>query len=78
LKKHWERSRPVAIGVRMGDMKAVYYYKTKNWEMFDLKDDPGEHKNIFDPKDSRFLELARQLEAYHAGRNHSGKIQPAY
>lgn len=35
-------------GVRMGDHKLIHYYNTKEWELFDLKNDPNELTNIYD------------------------------
>ena len=35
-------------GVRMGDHKLIHYYNTNEWELFDLKSDPNELKNIYD------------------------------
>ena len=34
-------------GVRMGDHKLIHYYNTKEWELFDLKNDPNELVNIY-------------------------------
>ena len=36
------------IGVRTEQYKLVYYYTLKEWELFDLKKDPHELKNLYD------------------------------
>jgi arylsulfatase A-like enzyme len=36
------------IGVRTAEFKLVYYYTLKEWELFDLKKDPHELKNLYD------------------------------
>jgi arylsulfatase A-like enzyme len=46
------------IGVRTEQYKLVYYYTLKEWELFDLKRDPHELKNLYgDPAHARTRDL---------------------
>lgn len=51
-------------GVRTGRYKLAHYYQFGEWEMFDLKNDPGETKNLYgDPKYAdKQAELTKELE----------------
>jgi arylsulfatase A-like enzyme len=35
-------------GVRTDGFKLIYYYTLKEWELFDLENDPHELKNVYD------------------------------
>ncbi|MBC6366260.1 arylsulfatase [Algoriphagus sp. AK58] len=53
----WEWS--IGRAVRKGDWKLVAHGKTSPWELYDLKNDPYETKNL----SSQFPEKARELES---------------
>ncbi len=50
-------------GVRNERHKLVYYYQTREWELFDLESDPSEMRNVYaDPANaSTVAELKREL-----------------
>ncbi len=42
-----EHGTPAHYGVRTKRYKLIYYYKVDEWELFDLKQDPDELKNLY-------------------------------
>ncbi len=53
-------------GIRTHDFKLIHYYDDiDEWELFDLKNDPHEIKNLYyDPEyGNKIAELKKQLEA---------------
>ncbi len=51
--------------LRDGDWKVIYHYHTKAWELYNLKDDVGEQKNLADAEPKKLAEMARKLVAEH-------------
>ncbi|NKI25438.1 sulfatase [Arenibacter sp. 6A1] len=47
--------------VRLGDWKYIYYHKDGKMELFNLKEDIGETKNLIDQKPEKGKELAKVL-----------------
>ncbi|MEN8847582.1 MAG: sulfatase-like hydrolase/transferase [Akkermansiaceae bacterium] len=56
--------------IRRGDWKAIYLYETKSWELYNLKDDPGESNNLVTAENDRLglltWLLAQDLETLDA------------
>ncbi len=76
LKKIARKSRPVVIGMRAGDYKIIYTFKKDSWELYNLKDDPCEDHNLFDPADPDFQALAGQLVEFYQKRGRTGPAIP--
>jgi arylsulfatase A-like enzyme len=51
--------------IRIGDWKAVYLYEPKKWELYNLKDDLGEGKNLAASHPERLKELTAKMRAEH-------------
>jgi arylsulfatase A-like enzyme len=49
------------VGVRTERYKLVHYYTIKEWELFDLKQDPHELKNLY--SDPAFVPIREKLTA---------------
>jgi hypothetical protein len=49
------------LGVRTATHKLIYYWKKDAWELFDLKNDPNEQKNLYTDPASKAV--ADQLKA---------------
>lgn len=58
------RSRPCSV-IRKGDWKLIQYFEDGGWELFNLKQDIGETKNLIDIDRERAAELKRELLAWH-------------
>ena len=58
------------FGVKMERYKLIYFYKEKIWELYDLKEDPSEMKNLYGKEGMEKIteqlktELARLQEVY--------------
>lgn len=46
-------------GVKMGQYKLIHFYKDNNWEMYDIKSDPTEMKNIYG--DKKYSKIQKRL-----------------
>lgn len=62
------RSRHMIIqpfsSIRVGEWKYVYRYEDGQRELFNLTEDPGEHYNLMDIKQTKAKELSGLLESY--------------
>ncbi|HUT55137.1 MAG TPA: sulfatase [bacterium] len=76
LKSLGQKSPPVVIGMRAGDYKIIYTFKKDSWELYNLKNDPQEERNLFDPADPGFRELAGQLVEFYEKRGRPGPQIP--
>jgi arylsulfatase A-like enzyme len=47
--------------IRSGDWKAIYFYDSETWELYDLGKDPGETRNLASTESERLTKLARAL-----------------
>lgn len=47
------------IGVRTQKYKLIYFYELKDWELYDLKKDPNEMKNVF--KNTSYQKIGNNL-----------------
>jgi len=54
-------SRP-ASAIRMGDLKLIEFHGDRRRELFDLKADPGEHRNLAGDRPADVEKLAEQLD----------------
>ena len=52
---------PAHYGVRTRDHKLIYFDSVKKWEMFDLRDDPSERRNVYD--DPEYSDVREKLTA---------------
>lgn len=50
--------------IRLGDVKLIYYHETQRFELFDLKEDLSETRNLAETSPERVKELASELTAY--------------
>lgn len=53
---HWSPSSQIGSpfsAIRRGDWKAIYLYDSKSWELYNLKDDPGESNNLITQENDR-------------------------
>ncbi|MDX1637182.1 MAG: sulfatase [Balneolaceae bacterium] len=57
------RTTPVSV-VRSGPWKLMKFYETEELKLYNLWDDPGEHRNLADQKSTVRDRLAGQLEAW--------------
>jgi arylsulfatase A-like enzyme len=55
--------------IRLGDWKLIYYHTNQNFELFNLKNDLGEKKNLADENPGKVKELANELSKYLQSRN---------
>jgi arylsulfatase A-like enzyme len=51
--------------IRMGDWKAIYFYESKRWELYNLAADIGETKNLASANPERLKPLAGHMQAEH-------------
>lgn len=62
---YWEYPGPHAVqrhyGVRTDQHKLIHYYQAAEWELFDLKADPGERKNVY--ADKNYAGVVKELKA---------------
>ncbi|TMM58034.1 sulfatase [Maribacter algarum] len=68
----WGPSGPgigAASTVRKGDWKLIYYHADRSMELFNLKDDIGETKNLTELNPEKLKELATTLSDYLKGVN---------
>ena len=80
-----EHNTPAHYGVRTTRYKLIHYYKQGEWELFDLKTDPEELRNLYaDPAYAKVVE-ALKIELYRLKAAvgdcdqyyHSGEYAPA-
>jgi arylsulfatase A-like enzyme len=50
--------------VRKGDWKLIYYHNDESFELFNLKNDIGEHQNLVNSNPQKVKELAKILSGY--------------
>jgi arylsulfatase A-like enzyme len=50
--------------IRKGDFKLIYYHATQSYELFNITNDIGESKNIFDAEQETAKQLAKELAAF--------------
>lgn len=56
--------QPPYSAIRKGDWKLIYHHATQNLELFNLKEDIGEKKNVFAENKVKAKELIKQLSSY--------------
>jgi len=61
LGKIREQTKPLWVGLKLDDLKVSYSLSNSRWEMFYLESDPGELKNLSDPKDPIFIQNSELL-----------------
>jgi arylsulfatase A-like enzyme len=54
---------PVSV-IRLGDWKLIHYYETGDKELYNLKDDIGEQRNLSEAEPEMVTELNKQLFEY--------------
>lgn len=56
---------PKSVCLIDGNYKLVYYYELDEWELFDIRKDPGEHKNLWNSPAAQVVQkrLTAQLTA---------------
>ena len=54
------RTTPVSA-IRSGDWKLLYYYESKNWELYNLATDIGENQNVASENQSVVNNLGKRL-----------------
>jgi hypothetical protein len=59
------RTTPAA-SVRRGDLKAMFWFETRTWSMFDLAADIGESNNLASSRPDELRALAAELRAWLA------------
>jgi choline-sulfatase len=59
--------KPTWIGLKMDELKVSYRLASSHWEMFNLKNDPGEEKNLADPVNKNFIVYSNHLLAWYKG-----------
>jgi len=53
---------PAHYGVRNSSYKLIHYYEEDSWELFDMKNDPGELKNLYyQPELSQTIEKMKSV-----------------
>ncbi len=65
-------SKPWLIGMRHGDLKIVFSVKTETWELYDVKNDPDENHNLYDPRNADYQAMADKLMEWFE-KNYGGK-----
>ncbi|RTE55394.1 DUF4976 domain-containing protein [Arenibacter aquaticus] len=63
----WGPSGPgigASSSTRLGDWKLIYYYKDSSMELFNIKEDIGETKNLMNEQPAKAWELAKILSDY--------------
>ena len=62
--------------MRDGYLKITYFFKDRTYEMYDLKADPKEENNLFDPQDPRSREMAERLRQWYLSTEREGSDMP--
>ncbi len=57
------RTTPVSV-IRKGDYKLLFYYETRRWELYDLKNDIGEKNNIASKDPWTVQEMGMELRRW--------------
>lgn len=57
------RARPQSV-IRKGDWKLIYHYEDEVYEMFNLRDDLSERRNVVDLYPDKFVELKQELSRW--------------
>lgn len=65
---HYHHSTP-ASAIRMGDWKLIEFFENNTLELYDLKNDPGEQKNVAEAESNRVKELHGALQAWRKDVN---------
>jgi len=65
-------SRP-ATALRQGDFKLIHFYETDSQELYDLRQDPGETRDLAPEQPGQ---LAAMVEALEAGLARTGALHP--
>ena len=80
---HWQRGMPEPyrnIAVRKGDYKLVGHEPAdanpEDFELFNIREDPFEQKNIVENNPSIALELKNDFDTYYNEVIHSSKLKP--
>jgi len=55
--------------IRLGDWKAIYFYQPQRWELYNLKNDLGEVKNLANTHPERLKELSDRMKIEHDRRD---------
>lgn len=76
LKKRWSQAGPVVIAMRLGPLKIIYSFRHRQWELYNLEEDPKEEHNLFDPDDPEIRVLADQLMQWYQARYSSSQSPP--
>ena len=53
-----------ASAIRAGDWKLIHYYEDNRMELFNLKNDPAETKNLADAQPAKAKALREKLDAW--------------
>jgi arylsulfatase A-like enzyme len=53
--------------IRSGDWKLIYFYEDSHFELYDIRNDIGEHHNVADQQHVRVKEMASKLGKYLRG-----------
>lgn len=57
---------PEQYGVRTKNYKLIHFPRTNEWDMFDLKNDPNEMKNIYQSRPKLRAAMKKELERVRA------------
>ena len=69
LETHPPEASRTLYGLRGSRYKIIWSPESDGWEFYDLKEDPGEMSNLFDPGQELVLSWQRRLEALLANLN---------
>ncbi len=64
---------PVAVGLRVDNIKITYQFKKNKWELYDLDEDPKELNNLFATEEHQSQILAEELLEWYKKRNQKEK-----
>ena len=56
---------PTWVGFKLDNLKVTYHLSGSRWEMFNLKSDPKELKNLADPTNQIFIKYSDRLLAWY-------------
>ena len=66
--------KPTWIGIKLDNLKVSYRLASSRWEMFNLKSDPGELKNLADPVNKVFIDYSNHLLSWYKSWENSAVI----